>query len=148
MNKYIESEIEELNKLRCYDPILTEAIISAYKIIFESTDANIIPLYRGLNKQFDPKYDLSTTDAPNGYSTWTDNPDLASQYAGKGGYVYKIDLPENELKSEYIDSDGERALFFNNQKKAGLNNVSGNEYLVYNHHDLFNISNVQLYKQA
>ena len=35
MNKYIESEIEALNKLRCYDPILTEAIISAYKIIFE-----------------------------------------------------------------------------------------------------------------
>lgn len=142
MNKFINF----LAKIAKYDPVLMESITQAYRIIYESNNGTIISLYRGLTKPFNPKYDLSTTDAPNGYSTWTDNPELASQYASNGGYVYKIDLPLNELKSEYIDSDGERALFFNNQKKAGLNNVSGDEYLVYNHHDLFDPSTITLYK--
>jgi hypothetical protein len=39
-------------------------------------------LYRGMNQKFDPKFDLSKTDAPNGYSTWTDDLKLAEQYAG------------------------------------------------------------------
>ena len=142
MNKFTNF----LSKLYQYDYVLIESIKHAYELIYESNDGTIITLYRGLTKPFDPKHDLSTTDAPNGYSTWTDNPELATQYAGNGGYVYKIDLPLTELKSEYIDSDGERALFFNNQKKAGLNNISGNEYLVYNHHDMFNPSNIKLYK--
>jgi hypothetical protein len=98
---------------------------------------NIIRLYRGMEVNFDPKYDISKTDAPHGYSTWTDNLELAKQYAGKNGYVYYIDLPEDEMGEELINSDGERVLFINNQKSAGLNNVSGNEYLVYIYHDLY-----------
>jgi hypothetical protein len=37
-----------------------------------------------------------------------------------------------------IDIDGERALFLDNQKAAGLNGVSGKEYLLYNDHELYN----------
>ena len=43
---------------------------------------NIIRLYRGQEKKFNPNYDNSRTDAPSGYSTWTDNKLLAKQYAG------------------------------------------------------------------
>lgn len=85
------------------------------------------------------------TDAPSGYSTWTDNPELARQYAGSGGYVYKLELPRSELRDEYIDEEGERALFFNNEKKAGLNGISGAEYLVYNDHEFFDINMISLY---
>ena len=99
---------------------------------------NSVRLYRGLEQKFDKNYNLSSTDAPSGYSTWTDNPELAKQYAGKNGRVYKIDLPKNELKKELIDIDGERALFLDNQKAAGLNGVSGKEYLLYNDHELYN----------
>jgi hypothetical protein len=103
----------------------------------ENNREKTITLFRGLEKRFDPNYSINATDAPNGYSTWTDNKDLAKQYAGKTGYVYKIELPKNQLGSELIDSDGDRVLFVNNQKLAGLNGVSGNEYLVYTHHDLY-----------
>ncbi len=103
-------------------------------------------LYRGLEKEFDSEYDLDSTDAVSGYSTWTDNPELARRYAGKGGYVYKLELPLSEMGDEYIDEDGERALFFNNEKKAGLDGISGDEYLVYHHHDLFDINSIILFE--
>lgn len=99
--------------------------------------SNNIRLYRGLEKKFNPKHDLTTTDAPAGYSTWTDNKDLAKQYAGENGYIYYMDLPKRELKKEYIDEDGERALFFDNKKPAGLNGIKGKEFLVYTGHDLY-----------
>lgn len=94
-----------------------------------------VDLYRGMTQQFDSKFDLTKTDAPNGYSTWTDKLELAKEYAGENGHVYKISLPKDMLGEELVDQDGERALFVNNEKKAGLNGVSGDEYLVYNEHE-------------
>lgn len=108
---------------------------------------SMIRLYRGMEKKFDPKYDLSTTDAINGYSTWTDNIELAKQYAGKNGYVYQLDLPKEEMGEELIDDNGERALFINNKKPAGLNNIIGDEYLVYTYHDLYNPNDIKLVKE-
>lgn len=96
-----------------------------------------IRLYRGLGEKFNKDFPLASTDAPVGYSTWTDNPELAKQYAGKDGYVYQIDLPKRNLGEELIDDEGERVLFLNNEKAAGLRGVSGKEYLVYNDHDLY-----------
>jgi len=101
-------------------------------------DMGSIRLYRGISKKFDENFDLSLSDAPIGYSTWTDNPDLAREYAGENGFVYEIELPKNKMGESFINSDGERPLFFNNGKAAGLNNISGNEYLVYNYHDDYN----------
>lgn len=104
-----------------------------------------IRLYRGLQQPFDGNFDLSKTDAPTGYSTWTGNPELARQYAGENGHVYYIDLPKSELGTDLVDADGERPLFVCNGKPAGLNGVSGNEYLVYNGHNKYSPS---LVKQA
>ena len=94
-------------------------------------------LYRGLEQPYNPSYNLSRTDAPIGYSTWTDNPELARKYAGQNGYVYQINLPELELGNEMIDANGNRVLFINNQKGAGLDGIFGNEYLIYQDHELF-----------
>ena len=101
-------------------------------------DENTILLYRGLNQKFYKNFDLGHTDAPIGYSTWTDNPNLAREYAGPNGFVYEIELPKNEMGETFINDDGERCLFFNNKKNAGLNNISGDEYLVYHYHEKYN----------
>ena len=106
----------------------------------------MIRLYRGMNQKFDFNYDLSKTDAPHGYITFTDNIELARQYAGKKGYIYKIDLPKKEQGEELVNSDGERVLFVNNKKPAGLNNISGNEYLVYTKHFLYSSNDIELVK--
>jgi hypothetical protein len=103
-------------------------------------------LYRGLESKYDPSHNLSATDAPEGYSTWTDNPELARQYAGKNGEVYEIDVPESELGIDLVDADGERPLFVNNRKAAGLNGVSGNEFLLYQDHDNFTPSMIKASK--
>ena len=42
-----------------------------------------------------------------------------------------------------LHDEGERGLFFNNEKGAGLNNVFGDEYLIYHDHELFNASLIQ-----
>ena len=122
---------------------LIEAVMSGYFAIYESA-SDSITLYRGMESAYDPDYDLTSTDAPTGYSTWTDSLELAKQYAGPNGYVYSINLPLSECGNEYITPDGDRVLFFNNEKAAGLNGVSGNEYLVYNDHELFNPSIISL----
>jgi len=108
----------------------------------QSNTSSTITLYRGLESKFDPKHDLNNTDAPNGYSTWTDNPELARQYAGEDGYVYQIELPLSELGNDVVDADGDRTLYFDNGKRAGVHGVSGKEYLVYNYHDLFNVNSI------
>ena len=115
-------------------------------------------LYRWMSQKFDPKFDLWKTDAPIWYSTWTDNLKLAEQYAGENWFVYKIELPKSKLWKEIIDKDWERTLFFNNEKKAWLNNVSWDEYLIYNYHDDYSPNLIkqtqtesqlkQIYKQA
>lgn len=112
--------------------------------LFNNNDTT--KLYRGLTKEYDPSYNLSSTDAPLGYSTWTDNPELAKQYAGKSGFVYEIELPNNKKGIEMIDKNGERFLFLNNQKKAGLNKISGDEYLIYNYHDDFSPNLIKKYE--
>ena len=96
-----------------------------------------ITLYRGLREEYKSSYDLCKTDAPNGYSTWTDNEKLAWQYAGLDGYVYSIQLPLIFMANDIFDANGERTLFLNNEKLCGLNGIGGNEYLVYHHHELF-----------
>ena len=105
-----------------------------------ASDEGTIRLYRGLEQPLDENFDLTKTDAPVGYSTWTDNPKLAREYAGAEGYVYQIDLPESELGTDMVDEDGERPLFLNTGKKVGLNGVSGDEYLVYQYHDSYSPS--------
>lgn len=102
-----------------------------------------IRLYRGLTQKFDSQFKLSKTDAPHGYSTWTDNLELAKQYAGQEGYVYYIDLPKSEMGNDVIDENGDRVLFFCNEKPCGLHGVKGKEYLVYNDHDLYKPSMIK-----
>jgi hypothetical protein len=113
--------------------------------LVEKSKVGFIRLYRGLEQPFDAKYDLSRTDAPSGYSTWTDNPALAREYAGANGYVYQIDLPESELGRALVGKKGERPLFIQSGKNAGLNGVSGNEYLVYTYHNDYDPSLVKPY---
>ena len=96
-----------------------------------------------MENKFDPNYDLTKTDAPNGYSTWTDNPELAKQY---GSNIYEIELPKKQQGKELVNADGERVLFLDNEKKAGLNNISGKEYLVYNDHEMYNSNLVKEFK--
>lgn len=98
-----------------------------------------IYLYRGLEDEFDTSHDLTTTDAPNNYSTWTDNSELARQYAGANGFVYRLELSEEHEGEDIIDEDGERPLFFNNDKSAGLNGITGNEFLVYIDHEKYSL---------
>ena len=102
-----------------------------------------IRLYRGLEQPFDKNYNSSLSDAPQGYSTWTDNPDLAREYAGKNGLVYYTDLPKNKLGKELIDQDGERALFVDNEKPAGLRGIKGKEFLLYTEHDDYRAQNIK-----
>lgn len=109
----------------------------------DKVEDGYIRLYRGLEQEFDKDYDLSSSDAPSGYSTWTDNPELAAQYAGSDGFVYYMDLPIKEQGSDLIDEDGERPLFIDNEKAAGLNDISGKEYLVYTDHDLYNSNDIK-----
>lgn len=99
-----------------------------------------INLYRGMEQELSSDFDLSMSDAPIGYSTWTDNIELAREYAGFSGFIYKIILPIDEMGESFINEDGERALFFNNDKNAGLNGISGNEYLVYHDHDKYDFN--------
>lgn len=110
----------------------------------QSLSESMIRLYRGMTQKFNPLHDLSDTDAPQGYSTWTDSLELAKEYAGKNGFVYQLDLPKKEMGNELIDNDGERVLFVNNEKPAGLRGVSGDEYLVYTDHDLYNPDDIKL----
>jgi hypothetical protein len=100
-------------------------------------------LYRGLEKPLDPNYDPNMRDSPSGYSTWTDNPLLARQYAGKNGNIYAIFVPKSEVKADYINSDGDRSFVYATGKKAGLNNVAGKEFLLYEDHDLFSPSQIK-----
>lgn len=89
-------------------------------------------LYRGLTQEYDANYPKNKLDT-NGYESWTDNPELAKQY---GEYVYYIDVPEGDIKTSYLDENplsetyGDRNPIYSIDKKAGLNGVSGNEYLL------------------
>ena len=98
-------------------------------------------LYRGLNNEYDPKYDRSSLDSPNGYDTLTDSYDLAKEY---GKNIYYIDIPTNQITDSVIDENpnsetyGDRNLVYKDDKPASINGVKGNEYLLYTDHDNFN----------
>lgn len=117
--------------------------------INEFNNVNNIRLYRGLEQKIEPNYNLSKTDAIYGYTTWTDNLELAKQYAGQNGYVYYIDLPISELGKNAIDEDpksetyGDRKLFVKTGKNIALNNIPGDEYLLYTFHDLYDFSMIK-----
>ena len=89
-------------------------------------------LYRGLGQEYDPNYPKNKLDTQ-GYESWTDNPELARQY---GENVYYIDVPEGDIKTSYLDENpmsetyGDRNPIYSIDKKAGLNGVSGGEYLL------------------
>ena len=93
---------------------------------------NMMTLYRGLTQKYDPKFPVSKLDT-SGYESWTDNPELAKQY---GDYVYSIDVPKSDIKTSYLDENpksptyGDRNPIYSIDKKAGINGVSGNEYLL------------------
>ena len=95
-----------------------------------------ITLFRGLESPYDPSYDNSRSDSPEGYSTWTDNRKLAEAY---GDYVITITLPKSAMGKDYIDNNGERPLFYANNKPASIKGVKGKEFLVYEEHDDFSL---------
>jgi hypothetical protein len=124
-------------------------VTSKYVVIADDN----IRLYRGLEQKFDSNYDTSKSDAPHGYSTWTDSLELAKQYAGESGHIYYLDLPKSEMGKSAIDENpksetyGDRVLFFFNGKPAGLNGVTGKEVLVYTLHDLYDPNMVKEMKE-
>ena len=95
---------------------------------------NHIRLYRGLENKYDSNYDKTKLDNVNGYESWTDSYELARQY---GNNVYYIDVPLNEVGTEVMNEDGDRFLVYKNDKPAGLNNVTGDEYMLYTDHEKF-----------
>lgn len=102
------------------------------KVATSSASPDMITLYRGLTQKYDPKYPVAKLDT-SGYESWTDNPELARQY---GDYVYSIDVPKSDIKDSYLDENpnsptyGDRNPIYGIDKKAGLNGVSGKEYLL------------------
>lgn len=120
--------------------------LARYFNVHSITGSSVVRLYRGLRQKFDSNYDLTKTDAPHGYSTWTDSLELAKQYAGDSGYVYYIDLPKSEMGTDVMNKDGDRVLFYLNDKPAGLHGVKGKEFLVYTEHDSYNHNLIKEYK--
>lgn len=93
-------------------------------------------LYRGLSQEYDPNYDKSKLDNVNGYESWTDNPELAKEYAGENGYVYSVEVPNKDLNTEDIfDENGDRSLVYWNDKPVALHGVEGEEFMLYTNHD-------------
>lgn len=84
-------------------------------------------LFRGLENDFDPSYVPQVSDNGFGYESWTDNYDLAKQY---GDNIYAIDVPNEAIANDFITSGGDRNPLVRTDKNAGLNGVSGAEYLL------------------
>ena len=95
-------------------------------------------LYRGLENEYDPNY-KGKRDNPEGYESWTNNRELAKQY---GKNVYYMDFKNSDIADSYLDENpnsetyGDRNYIYKNTgKEVGLNNISGDEYLLYTQHD-------------
>ena len=92
-------------------------------------------LYRGMTQEFDPQYNRNAMDNMNGYESWTDNYDLANRY-GAGEYVYSVDVPTSRIASSLYDENpnsatyGDRNFIASIEKPAGLDGITGNEYLL------------------
>lgn len=91
-------------------------------------------LYRGLEQEFDKNYDRTSIDNPNGYESWTDNPNLAKNY---GKNVYYMDVPTKDIGKNVIDNEGNRYMVYAHDKKVGLKGESGKEYMMYTDHDKY-----------
>lgn len=93
---------------------------------------DMVTLYRGLTQKYDPNFPVSKLDT-SGYESFTDNLDLARQY---GDNVVSINVPKRDIKTSYLDENpmsltyGDRNPIYSIDKPAGLNGVSGNEYLL------------------
>ena len=95
--------------------------------------------YRGITQKYEPSYDKSKLDNPNGYESWTDSLELAKEYAGKNGYVYSVEIPNKELNpNDIYDKDGERSLMYYNDKPVALHGVEGEEFMLYTDHEKWN----------
>lgn len=110
-------------------------------------------LYRGLQHEFDPDRPAIPIGAPNGYSHWTDSPDIARQWAGPEGHVYSYDLPDEAMGSKWLNenADGKTPLYFDNGPligRPGAPKLKGREYLVYNDHDDYDPTQIKPYKKA
>lgn len=92
-------------------------------------------LYRGMTQEFDPQYNRNAMDNMNGYESWTDNYDLANRY-GDGKYVYSIDVPTSRIANSLYDENpnsatyGDRNFIASIEKPAGIDDITGNEYLL------------------
>ena len=84
-------------------------------------------LFRGLENDFDPSYVPQVSDNGFGYESWTDNYNLAKQY---GDNIYAIDVPNEAIANDFITSSGDRNPLIKTDKNAGLNGISGGEYLL------------------
>lgn len=102
------------------------------KVATSSSSPEMMTLYRGLTQKYDPNYPIAKLDT-SGYESWTDSLDLARQY---GDNVYSIQVPKSDIKTSYLDENpksptyGDRNPIYSIDKKAGLNGISGNEYLL------------------
>ena len=111
----------------------------AIKEYEENKNKTSTTYYRGLTQKYDPNYDKSKLDNPNGYESWTDSLELAKEYAGKNGYVYSVEIPNNELNPDDIyDQEGERSLMYYNDKPVALHGVEGEEFMLYTDHEKWN----------
>jgi hypothetical protein len=146
LTKYIGNELVKAGGKSALSSLVPKAASKlGTGLATQATLSNIIPkaaskvapdgmmtLYRGLTQKYDPNYPIAKLDT-SGYESWTDNPDLAKQY---GDYVYSIDVPKSDIKTSYLDENpnsityGDRNPIYSIDKKAGLNGVSGNEYLL------------------
>ena len=120
---------------------ISEAIAEYEK----NRDKEKTKFYRGLTQKYDPNYDKSKLDNPNGYESWTDSKELAQEYAGKNGYVYSVEIPNKDINQEDIfDKEGERSLMYYNDKPVALHGVEGEEFMLYTDHEDWNKLNYQL----
>lgn len=144
--KYIGNELVKTGGKSALSSLVPSAVAKAGTgLATKATLGSIIPkatsslasdgmmtLYRGLTQKYDPKFPVAKLDT-SGYESWTDNPELAKQY---GDYVYSIDVPKADIKTSYLDENpnsltyGDRNPIYSIDKKAGLNGVKGNEYLL------------------
>lgn len=116
-----------------------QTVSEAIKEYEENKNKTSTTYYRGLTQKYDPNYDKSKLDNPNGYESWTDSLELAKEYAGKNGYVYSVEIPNNELNPDDIyDKDGERSLMYYNDKPVALHGVEGEEFMLYTDHEKWN----------
>ena len=116
-----------------------QTVSEAIKEYEDNKNKTSTTYYRGLTQKYDPNYDKSKLDNPNGYESWTDSLELAKEYAGKNGYVYSVEIPNNELNPDDIyDQDGERSLMYYNDKPVALHGVEGEEFMLYTDHEKWN----------